>query len=147
MQRQRLALAHLATRLLSRPADRTVILGGPRSGKSTLAQNISRGRIRIRGTDELLGLGWSDSSLVASSWFEYPGPWICEGVTTPRALRKWLARNHSGLPADRLVWNNHPVAPRNAGQETMAKGCATVWLEIADELESRGAEIITVRQA
>jgi hypothetical protein len=143
MQRQRLALVRLATSLHSLPPSRVIIAGGPRSGKSTLAQNISRsGRIRVRGTDELIGLDWSDSSLVASSWFEYPGPWICEGVVTPRALRKWLAREPTGAPADLIVWANEAVSPRVAGQEAMAKGCATVWREILPELERREVRIV-----
>ncbi len=143
MQRQRLALARLATSLQAHPPSRIVIAGGPRSGKSTLAGNISRGgRVRVRGTDELLALDWSDSSLVASSWFEYPGPWICEGVAMPRALRKWLARNPQGAPADLIVWMNTAVSPRIAGQEAMAKGCATVWREILPELERREVRIV-----
>ncbi len=93
------------------------------------------------GTDELIGLGWSESSLVASSWFEYPGAWICEGVAMPRALRKWLAAN-DGAPADLIVWANRPVERRSPGQEAMAKGCATVWEEIKPELRRRGARIL-----
>jgi hypothetical protein len=143
MQRQRLALVGLATSLLYLPPSRIVIAGGPRSGKSTLAQNISRGgRIKVRGTDELLALDWSESSLVASSWFEYPGPWICEGVAMPRALRKWLARNPSDAPADLIVWMNEAVSPRVPGQEGMAKGCATVWREILPELDRREVRVI-----
>ncbi len=143
MQRQRLALAALASSLLALPPSRVVIAGGPRSGKSTLAQNISRGgRIRVRGTDELLALDWHDSSLVASSWFEYPGPWICEGVAMPRALRKWLARNPNEAPADLIVWANEAASPRVPGQESMAKGCATVWREILPELERRGVRVV-----
>jgi len=122
---------------------RTIVAGGPRSGKSHLAAKLSDYyAIPVHGTDELLGLGWSESSLAASHWLERPGPWICEGVAMPRALRKWLARHPKGSPADLVIWVNAPAERRNAGQEAMAKGCATVWSEILPELLARGARVI-----
>lgn len=96
----------------------------------------------MRGTDELIGLEWSASSLAASFWFDEPGGWICEGVVMPRALRKWLARNPEGTPADLIVWVNQPVVERSRGQHIMAVGCDTVWREILPELERRETRIL-----
>lgn len=96
----------------------------------------------MRGSDDLKDLGWSESSLAASYWFDEPGVWLCEGVTMPRALRKWLARNTEGCPADLIVWLNEPVVARSRGQHVMALGCATVWEEIRPELVRRGQDIL-----
>ena len=97
---------------------------------------------RIRGTDDLMGLGWSESSEAASHWFDEPGKWLCEGVTMPRALRKWLARNSIGTPADLIIWLGEPVVARSRGQHVMALGCETVWNEIRGELLQCGQRII-----
>lgn len=58
-----------------------------------------------------------------------------------RALRKWLARNDSGAPADLIVWLNEPVVARSRGQHVMALGCQTVWDGIRDALLLRGQRI------
>jgi len=81
---------------------------------------------------------------VASKWFDAPGPWLFEGVVMPRALRKWLARNPSGTPADLIVWINEPVVARSRGQHVMALGCQTVWNEIRDELLKRGQRLLEI---
>lgn len=117
---------------------RLVLAGGPRVGKSTVSRVI--GSPRVRGTDELIGLGWSEASEAASKWFDEPGPWLCEGVAMPRALRKWLARS-AGMPADIVIWIGEPIVARVAGQDSMAAGCLTVWREIRGELARRGTLI------
>jgi hypothetical protein len=120
-----------------------VLAGGPRAGKTTLAEALGTDPDRtVRGSDALAELEWSESSLVASKWFDEPGPWLFEGVVMPRALRKWLARNPDGRPADLIVWINDPVVERNRGQHVMALGCNTVWREIRPELVRRGQEIL-----
>jgi hypothetical protein len=125
------------------PPSRIIICGGPRSGKTTLAFALSDAyRVKVNGTDELRGLEWSDSSLVASTWFDRPGPWIVEGVVTPRALRKWLASRPYGAPADYILWMNKPVSERVRGQESMAKGCATVWDEVEQAVRDRGTRVL-----
>lgn len=96
----------------------------------------------MRGTDDLKDLEWSESSLAASKWFDEPGPWLFEGVVMPRALRKWLAANPEGRPADLIVFINQPVVERSRGQHVMALGCDTVWREIRPELLKRGQEIL-----
>ncbi len=120
---------------------RILIAGVPRAGKTTLADWLSAGTgLHVRRTDDLIGLGWSESSLMASTWIDLPGDSIIEGVAVPRALRKWLAR-----PSDTLIecvlWLDRPYAELTQGQSTMAKGCRTVWREIEPELVARGVRV------
>ena len=123
--------------------NRIVIVGVPRSGKTTFSRELA-GRLghSTRHTDDLIGkLDWSGASMHASTWFDSPGPWIIEGVAAVRALRKWLAANENGAPCDRIYWLGSPRLELSPGQATMAKGCSTVWREILPELRGRGVAV------
>lgn len=121
---------------------RVVIAGGPKTGKSSLAECLEAIDVaRIRHTDDLAHLGWSEASAAAALWFGAPGPWIVEGVAAARALRKWLASHPEGKPCDVVYVLDEPVVARTPGQETMAKGCQTVFAEVRPELVRRGVEI------
>ncbi len=120
----------------------TVIAGGPKAGKTTLAASYDAGDIDVRHTDDLIETHeWSGASATVAEWFNDAGPWIVEGVAVPRALRKWMAAN-SGKPCDTAIWMPHAKAERTPGQAAMAKGCQTVWDSIKAELEARGVTIL-----
>lgn len=116
---------------------RIVIVGGPRTGKTTVAKAMPN----PRHTDDVIDMGWSAASEHVSYWFNSPGPWTIEGVATARALRKWLTANPTGTPCDAVRIMDRAVVGRTPGQETMAKGVDTVWREIAPLLLARGVEI------
>lgn len=128
--------------------------GGPKTGKTWLAEKLFEHRDWphdvpdcdgcgvLRHTDDLIHLGWSEASAAAALWFDEPGPWIIEGVAVPRALRKWLAAHPEGKPCDVVYWLEDPHEELTRAQAAMAKGCATVWCEIEDELRARGVEIV-----
>lgn len=139
--RRPLELAGLAQMLHRHPARRVVVAGGPRAGKSTLAEAL-KGDRALLASDHLRGLGWSEASEAASFWFDRPGSFLAEGVAMPRALRKWLARTPDLQPADLILFINDPVVARSRGQHVMALGVETVWREIEPELRARGVEII-----
>lgn len=117
---------------------RIVIAGGPRTGKTTIAASL---RGPIKHTDDLIDLGWVPAGRAAAAWLDLPGPWVIEGVTAPRALRRWLKRHPRGRPCDVVLVLARAVVPRNRGQEAMAKGCAKIMAEIAPALRRRGVRI------
>ncbi len=122
---------------------RILIVGGPRTGKTTLAESMALdSRANLRHTDDLIGvLDWSAASAEVATWMDSPTPWIIEGVAVTRALRKWLAAYPDGKPADKIIYMSKAFVETTTGQGTMAKGVATVWSEILPQLVSRGVEI------
>lgn len=123
---------------------RAIIAGGPRTGKSTIAVRAGEryGR-KVRHADSLVAShAWGDDSKEVSSWFEEAGDWIVEGVSTPRALRKWLAANPDKKLAATVVYLRDAIQVQAKGARAMAKGCDTVWNEIKGELASRGVTVL-----
>lgn len=139
---------------------RICIVGGPRTGKTTLATEMANtgefrwdpalsetqaygmGLDRLRHTDDLIAThDWSAASLEVSSWLDAPGPWIIEGVALSRALRKWREA-HPGEPppVDKVIRLTTPHVALTKGQATMAKGEETVWQEIAGWLYAAGVQ-------
>lgn len=119
---------------LTLPNDaRVVIVGGPRCGKSHLAQWMRRAgwptfcgdpRSKVKFPEpgvtylpeEYASPGrWSDGSrFVVDSWLPMIGPWVLEGHMMARVLRKWLGARYEiedarpGLkmnpyPCDRVI--------------------------------------------
>lgn len=136
---------------------RILIAGWPRAGKTTFALRLKRladeedyGAAILLHTDDLVGkLSWSDASEEASRWLDAPGPWLIEGVSLVRALRKWLARHqgHAGdarhkRPCEVLYYSRTPLAALTPGQQAMGRGVETVWLEVRGELLRRGVEVV-----
>lgn len=121
---------------------RIVLAGGPKTGKTTaaleLAAQLGLEPSQVRHTDDVLCLGWRQSSEEVSHWFDERAPWIVEGVAAPRALRKWLAAHPTGRPCDEVWWFAEPKVLTNAGQARMAKGCRTVMRQVLAELRRRG---------
>lgn len=118
---------------------RILIAGGPRTGKTTLANSLGI----ARHTDDLIGtFDWSAASAEVATWIGADGPWIIEGVAVSRALRKWLVSHPEGKPCDRIHHLTMAHETLTPGQLTMTKGCATVWREVRESLAARGVEII-----
>ncbi len=121
---------------------RIVISGAPKTGKTTLADDMAGTGRSAMHTDDLIGsLDWSEASAEVSTWFDWPGSWIVEGVAVPRALRKWLARNPEGKPCDVAIVLSKPHVEQTKAQLAMGKGVDKVWQEILPELRKRGVRI------
>jgi KaiC/GvpD/RAD55 family RecA-like ATPase len=115
------------------------VVGSPKSGKTTFSNSMDG---NVKHTDDLISLGWSEVSKNASYWFDDDAVNVVEGVAVARALRKWLSRNKSGKPVDKIIFLiNPPFQKLSDGQLRMAKGIVTVWDGIVGELLSRGVVI------
>lgn len=134
---------------------RIVILGGPRTGKTTLAEELHRQQMAawgrpivdiegplLRHSDDEIDRRWSEASARVARYLDDPGPWIIEGVALARALRKWREA-HPGEPppVDRVIRLTAPYVELTKGQATMAKGEETVWREIEPWLVEHGVEV------
>ena len=124
---------------------RICIIGGPKTGKSTLARQLGTELgTTVKCTDpksmggdadDRLDLPqcerWSAISEDVSHWLDEPGPWIIEGVALVRALRKWRARNPGQPPpCDRLLVLSLKRARTTPQQDAMSKGVHTVFREL-----------------
>lgn len=128
---------------------RILITGGPRTGKTTLANRIAdeygdHVGTTVAHTDSLIAThDWSAASAEVATWLDAPGPWIIEGVALSRALRKWREA-HPGEPppVDKVIRLTEPYKSLTPGQATMAKGEETVWREIETWLHADSIGVI-----
>ena len=138
---------------------RILIVGGPKSGKTSTANALAQliyerakgvPPPRVRHTDDLIGSGmkWSEESLLVSTWFDDPGPWIIEGIVTVRALKKWLARSPSHeKPADYIFYAEVARLPLEPKQQALMKQCNDVWIEIRPALLDRNVAVRSISTA
>jgi dephospho-CoA kinase len=119
---------------------RILIIGGPKTGKTTLANKLAvEMPASVRYTDSVMGLGWSEASAEVATWFDEPGPWIIEGVAVPRALRKWMKNNPGERPpVDKIIGCDGAFQELTPGQQSMTKGVDTVMKEIVAPLAAAG---------
>jgi broad-specificity NMP kinase len=124
---------------------RVVIAGGPRVGKTARALELAAElNATVRHTDTLIGAhARGEDAAEVARWMGDRGPWVIEGVTAARGLRTWLARNPTGRPCDEVVVLRQPLVQLTPKQAAMAKGCETVWREIAPQLAARGVTVVT----
>lgn len=131
---------------------RVIVIGPPRSGKSTFARSLRAEGVPTRCGDprslvkdpehgvEYLpeGLDWSEGSrYVADIWLPSPGPWCCEGISMVRALRKVIEDGRRRvLDGCRIVVfeDFHPDAELKRGHVGMRSAIAGIWGQIAHEL-------------
>jgi hypothetical protein len=92
---------------------RIAIVGGPRTGKSTLAAQV-RDRPVI-ATDDTKDHPWEDQPEIAKRRVEGHESFCLEGVQAARALRK-------GLEVDAIIVLTEPKEARSKGQRAMAAG-------------------------
>ena len=127
---------------------RVILVGGPRTGKSTYARKLRGEGVPTYCADPRSlvkdpeggvsylpeSLDWSGASqFVADEWFRMEGDWCVEGVATVRALRKFLASGEK-LDAEIVVFRDqYEDAVTMPGQRALHKGVNTIWEEIEEQ--------------
>jgi len=129
---------------------RTVIVAGPRRGKSTLARELSSqsralvycGDPRSKVKEPLPGVMYLPEGIpfagddgaaewVQRNWLGRPGHWICEGHVMARALRRWMRDKPGMMPCDQIVvLDRAGFNDPSPGQNAMHTGVMRVWREI-----------------
>ena len=117
-----------------------IIIGGPRTGKSTLAKSFGLPvycgdpKSKVKDVEEGINYlpeiqDWSTQSLyICREWFT-KSEGIFEGVGMVRALRKWAVLNDA-MPCDKIIYLTEAKVEQSKGQVSMTKGVRTVWDEI-----------------
>lgn len=105
--------------LLSR-YDRIAICGGPRTGKTTVAEWCTKDRPLLH-TDDLMHLPWADVPQAVIDQCSHHPRFVCEGVQTARALRK-------GLQVDAVLYLDTCMVPERRNG-AMAKSVNTIFTE------------------
>ncbi len=127
---------------------RIAIAGVPKAGKSTRAAVIGmNAMLEPRSTDELVKMEWSAASAEVADWMQdsNDGPWIIEGCTVGRAIRKWFTAGQWPMPArpcDVLIWMPTPLEILSTGQQRMATACHTIYDEILPMVHDRGVRVL-----
>lgn len=108
---------------LLRRFDRIVIVGPPKCGKSTLANEVSIDDRPVLRSDDFKKHSWEDTPAEIIKAAKMAGSrWTFEGVMGARALRK-------GLDAQAVVYLTKPRSFQVPGQIAMGKGIGTVMRE------------------
>ena len=117
-----------------------VILGGPRSGKTTLSEEL--GIENVYHTDDLISkYGWTEASDIVAGWMNVPGPWIVEGTIAVRGLRKFLALHEGIKPCDKVIFRSESYVKLTSQQQNMADGIETIFSEIVQNLIDLDVEV------
>lgn len=122
---------------------RTVIVGGPRTGKTTLARKLveAQGVVGI-STDDYMSLPWADVPDAVVTRLSRLNDFVLEGVQAARVLRRWYISDESAPQIDRVICLWRTVAPVNRGQAAMGKGIQTVFAEVMPLLHASGVEVV-----
>jgi len=134
---------------------RIVVIGGPRTGKTTYATKLARqlgAHLASTGkrTEDESGLVSTDNYMRRANWGTLPDVvlkdlknrenWVLEGTQAARVLRRALKEDPT-FKVDKVLVFNRPWVARNTGQEAMAKGVKTILKDMAPLLEKAGIEV------
>ena len=136
---------------------RIVVIGAPRTGKSTYATKLAR-KLGVhltstgKRTDAPEGLVSTDNYIKRGSFSEVPGliikdlrqrkDFVLEGTQAARVLRRWFRDEPDKPEIDKVIFvGNRPWVTHNKGQAAMGKAVRTVFREVEPMLRAAGVPI------
>ena len=134
---------------------RIVVIGGPRTGKTTYATKLARElgvHLASTGkrTESERGLVSTDNYIGSGSYAELPDrviadlrkrdSFVLEGTQAARVLRRWLREAPEEAKLDKVLVFGKPWVARNPRQEATAKGVKTVMRDLLPLLRAAGVE-------
>jgi len=135
---------------------RIVVIGGPRTGKTTYATKLAK-QLGVhlgstgKRTEQEDGLVSTDNYMKRADWKTLPDviikdlkdreDWVLEGTQAARVLRRWLKQAPDEPKIDKVLVFNRPWVVRNTGQEAMAKGVRTVLRDMMPLLKKAGITV------
>ena len=135
---------------------RIVVIGGPRTGKTTYATKLARQLgVHLASTGKRTeaegGLVSTDNYIGRGTWGEVPDhiikdlrgrdSFVLEGTQAARVLRRWMMQSPDEPRIDKVLVFNRAWVKRNPGQEAMAKGVRTVLKELGPMLAKAGVTV------
>lgn len=122
---------------------KTLIIGGPRTGKTTYAVNLLQNGVQIYHCDALKDTPWSEQSdHIATHWLTIDGAWVIEGTAAVRALRKYIKANTAPMTDWEIIWVDEPKVELSSGQKGMRTSVTKMWKEeIEPVVLARGANV------
>lgn len=136
---------------------RIVVLGAPRTGKTTYATKLARehgAHLASTGkrTEHPEGLVSTDNYLDKGSYADLPDrviadlrkmdSWVLEGTQAARVIRRWYRTAPDEPKLDKaLAFLGKPWVKRNPRQEATAKGVWTVLRDLQPLLRQAGVEV------
>ena len=111
---------------------RIAIVGGPRTGKTTLVEEVM-GR-RIIHTDDFMDLEWKEVPDAIIEEVELLDDFVVEGVQAARALRK-------GMEVDAVVFISEPKVQLTTRQAALGKSVLKWFIDWMAR-ESPGVEVV-----
>jgi len=121
-----------------------LIIGVPRAGKTTRAiaiqqqyvagaEAIGQALLPIHHTDKMITqYEWSVFSDKVCDMLKQPGPWIIEGCSAVRGLRKYLKEGNK--PDFEIEWLDKVYIPHEGRQKGFAASLVSIWKECQDAI-------------
>lgn len=122
---------------------RIVICGGPRVGKTSLAQRLAQeSGLPVVSTDNFIGVPWGSVPETVILSVKYAEDWILEGIQATRVLRKWLQTAPLEARITVVHYLKTPVVARTKKQDSTAKAVASVLDSIRRDLQTLRIPVI-----
>lgn len=116
---------------------RRAIIGGPRTGKSTMSKQYGN----VCCGDDHIDKGWSEASDHIAGLMHGDKHETYEGTSIVRALRKALDQDPRKKPVDEVVYLRGAKVKTTPGQDAMSKAVDTIFREIEPKLRRLGVKI------